>query len=191
MSKSKRRLSKAAAAKIAAAVEATPPLDPTPMKVTSAVRERIVALQDENGRVTPAMVVDDARDVNSPLHRLFDWDDASAAEKQRLHTARQIIVSVKVVVTTEHVSFKAPLMLRDPASPPREQGYVSLVALQKDAVAARAAMLTEFHRAESALSRARNVASVLNLSDEIEALILRLTGLREVIAGEAAEQRPS
>ncbi len=182
MSKSRKRVSKKRA--VTAAAPAMPEV--TPMKVTSAVRERVVALQDENGRLTPAMLVEDARDPNSPLHRLFDWDDASAAEKQRLHTARQILVSVKVVVVTEHVSFKAPLMLRDPASPPREQGYVSLVALQKDAVAARAAMLTEFHRAESALSRARNVASVLNLSDEIEALIMRLTGLREVIAGEAA-----
>lgn len=159
------------------------------IKISDAVRERIHTLQNEHGQLTPAVVVADAKNPESPLHRMFDWNVESAAEKHWLNTARRIIVSVKVVITTETVTFKAPMMVRDPSVPPKEQGYVSLVALQKDATAARASVLSEFGRAESALTRARNLASVLNLSDEIEALILRLTGLRTVVEGDTASQQ--
>ena len=52
------------------------------------VADEIRALGDE---VTPEQIVDAARDENTELHKCFDWDDTIAAEKWRLHQARQVV----------------------------------------------------------------------------------------------------
>ena len=41
--------------------------------------------------VTPESVLEKAKDKKSELHKCFDWDDKSAANKYRLQQARQII----------------------------------------------------------------------------------------------------
>lgn len=58
---------------------------------------RLQLIREELGEITPRAVVDDARGDNSPLHSCFDWDDATAAEAHRVHTARQLIGSLMVV----------------------------------------------------------------------------------------------
>jgi len=62
--------------------------------------------QKHNGQVTPDDVVSEARDEDNPLHSVFDWDDASAANKQRLHIARLLIGSI-VVTFKHHESVRA------------------------------------------------------------------------------------
>lgn len=59
----------------------------------------------EGVQLTPKVVVERASDTKSPLHRFFDWDDASAASKQRLDRARWLIGAVVEinVETTEPV----------------------------------------------------------------------------------------
>lgn len=52
------------------------------------VADEIIALGDE---VTPEQIVDAARDSNTELHKCFDWNDATAAEKWRKQQARQIM----------------------------------------------------------------------------------------------------
>lgn len=43
-------------------------------------------------KITPEEVLEQARNnVNSELHKCFEWDDSKAAEKYRLSQARQII----------------------------------------------------------------------------------------------------
>ena len=51
------------------------------------------------GQVTPAAVVDAARDPAHPLHPAFVWDDTEAAERYRQHQARVLVNSIRVVVT--------------------------------------------------------------------------------------------
>lgn len=51
------------------------------------VGEEIRALGDE---VTPQQLVEAAKDESTELHKCFDWDNDVAAEKWRLHQARQI-----------------------------------------------------------------------------------------------------
>lgn len=46
---------------------------------------------DGAGRLTPSAVVEAARDVRSPLHRHFEWDDSKAAHAYRKDQAREII----------------------------------------------------------------------------------------------------
>ncbi len=49
---------------------------------------------------TPHQVLDLARDPKTELHKCFDWDDSSAAEKWRLEQARQVCKSFTVVIET-------------------------------------------------------------------------------------------
>lgn len=44
----------------------------------------------------PQEVVDLAKNPNTELHKCFDWNDEIAANKWRLHTARNILLSLKV-----------------------------------------------------------------------------------------------
>jgi len=46
---------------------------------------------DHNGCLQPQDVVDAARSETSPIHSFFDWDDTEAAEKWRVHQARNLI----------------------------------------------------------------------------------------------------
>ena len=41
--------------------------------------------------VKPEEIVDKARDEHTELHKCFEWDDTKAAEKYRVHQARQIV----------------------------------------------------------------------------------------------------
>lgn len=59
---------------------------------------RLAAKHD--GELHAKAVVDAARDVDSVLHRYFDWDDSRAAERFRLWQARDLI---RVVVTYEPI----------------------------------------------------------------------------------------
>jgi hypothetical protein len=63
------------------------------------VHKRLVAIRKSKGSVTPAAVVEDARAASSPLHRYFDWDDSSAAEKFRLVQASNLIRKVQIMVS--------------------------------------------------------------------------------------------
>jgi len=49
-----------------------------------------------DNNVTPTAVVELAKVSTSPLHEFFDWDDKTAAEKHRLHQARQLISALYV-----------------------------------------------------------------------------------------------
>lgn len=46
--------------------------------------------------VKPEEIVDKARDESTELHKCFEWDDTKAAEKFRLHQARQIVCNLIV-----------------------------------------------------------------------------------------------
>lgn len=63
----------------------------------STLREQLQAIYDEHGKLTPLLVVDEARDKKHPLHARFEWADKVAGEKWREHQASELIRSVKVV----------------------------------------------------------------------------------------------
>ena len=52
------------------------------------VAEEILSIGQD---VTPAQIVDRARDETSELHKCFTWDNEKAADKWRAHEARQIV----------------------------------------------------------------------------------------------------
>lgn len=68
------------------------------------IGEHLEALiEQSDGQLTPAIVVEDARAASSILHPNFEWDDRVAAEQHRLSTAREIIRSIVVIGVGEHI----------------------------------------------------------------------------------------
>jgi hypothetical protein len=61
------------------------------------VGERLEQLRaGAGGELTPDGVIADARNPNSPLHTLFEWNDSDAAHQYRLVQARALIRAVVV-----------------------------------------------------------------------------------------------
>ena len=63
----------------------------------SDLRSQLQQIYDQHERLTPQIVVDEARDEAHPLHDRFEWDNQIAGEKYRLDQARRLIRSVRVV----------------------------------------------------------------------------------------------
>lgn len=61
------------------------------------LRDILQSIYDENGELTPELVVQQARAKDHPLHDRFDWDNKSAGDSWRKHQAAELIRSVKVV----------------------------------------------------------------------------------------------
>jgi len=139
--------------------------------------ERAIARLEKAGRLTPEAVVTAARNPKSPLHGCFTWSIRQAAQKRWLDEARELIRSVRIEVRTTEWTVEIPRYVRDPASAPR-QGYISIGQLRTEKDVARELIRTEMLRAQTALARAKHLAVVLGLSDEIariEAAIIRVT----------------
>lgn len=140
------------------------------------VIERIKQLENENGELTTEVVIEDAKDENSPLHNYFQWDDAKAAHEWRKEQARRLIREVRLVIHETKTNVKQVAYVRNPDN---DSGYVSTVRLRDDKNKARSALIAELERAESALSRAYDVSYALGLSDEIESLRASVKGVRD------------
>lgn len=78
-------------------------------RMKEAIREELLRIHDENGELTPPMVVEEARNDESPLHACFEWDDQKAGHSFRLWQARSLIRTVTFVVEkkgqAEHVFY--------------------------------------------------------------------------------------
>ncbi len=144
------------------------------------IRKRFEKIeQKRGGRLTPDDVVADARDPASPTHSYFTWDDTKAAEAYRIDQARSLITMVRVVIKVEHTTIRSVCYVRDPALDNTTQGYVSVKRLRTDADAARDALVAEFSRVADMLRRARELAVALHATEEVEALLASVVGLRQ------------
>lgn len=85
------------------------------------LRDQLQSIYDARGKLTPEVVVDEAREPSHPLHSRFEWDDSVAAEKWRHEQAHELITSVRV-------SYKdaggKPREIRQFHAIRREQGHV-------------------------------------------------------------------
>jgi hypothetical protein len=63
----------------------------------SSLRDHIQAIYNKRGKLTPALVVDEARDEKHPLHDRFEWDDSVAGEQWRRQQAHELIRTVRIV----------------------------------------------------------------------------------------------
>lgn len=60
-------------------------------RTVNALAQQEVIKLARKGKVTPREVVDYARNPDTALHNLFEWDDSYAAELYRLEQARNVI----------------------------------------------------------------------------------------------------
>lgn len=63
----------------------------------SGLRDELLAVRAQHGRLTPQLVIDAARDPGHPLHSRFEWNDAVAGEAWRRQQAHELIRRAKVV----------------------------------------------------------------------------------------------
>jgi len=62
------------------------------------VHEQVEALKTKHGgSLTAEQIVVAAKSKRNPLHPIFDWDDANAANEHRLETARVMMRSLVIV----------------------------------------------------------------------------------------------
>ena len=84
--------------------------------------------------VRPEQVLDKARDESSELHKCFDWDDSSAAEKYRLSQARSVINHLIVVTQETDEPEKEPVqfrvMLKNEQT--KDSGYKQTIVMVRD-----------------------------------------------------------
>lgn len=106
------------------------------------LRDVLQALYDERGKLTPALVVDVARDPNHVLHNRFEWDDSVAGERYRRDQAHELIRSVRVnyvsARTEEPLSIRAFQAVKDPDDTDgRKYVYVPTEAVVQDPIVMR------------------------------------------------------
>lgn len=155
------------------------------MKLTETQRETLKAMEDAEGRLTPDAVVEEAKQKSSPLHELFDWDRAKAAHSWWLVTAREVIASVTLIVTTrDRITIKTPVYIRDPDA--NGQGYRSITSLQQDPVAATEALIIALQTAAGHVRRAVDLAEPLGLRDKVDQLLQQIVGVQRAATEKAA-----
>ena len=136
--------------------------------------ETLIALEDIEstyGTVQPETVVEVARDPKHVLHKHFDWDNTSAADKYRLQQARALIANYKITVTYDHPSneikkVKIPAMVQ----PVKEKGYVSVEVAMND-TDQRAQVVAMYK------TRFRNLSDRVTAFDEFENVRLAIDEL--------------
>lgn len=91
------------------------------------LRDHLQGIYDEHGKLTPQLVLDEARAPGHPLHDRFEWDDTVAAEAWRHEQAHRLIrlarVTYKPATATDRAKdMRAFHAIRGEA--PENGGYV-------------------------------------------------------------------
>lgn len=147
-------------------------------------RQALQAIADRNGgKLQPRQVVEAAQDPESPLHTAFTWNDEAAAAAYRLEQARQLIRSIRIDISTETRTVSTVAYVRDPDCAEDEQGYVSVARVRSDTDRKRDVLVAEFRRAGAALRRARALADLFDLADEVDVITAEVAGLERYVIG--------
>lgn len=155
------------------------------MTLTQEQVAHIRTLEDVSGRITPDVIVQDARRKDSPLHDLFEWDKSKAAAIYWIAQAREIIGAVRIVVTHQTAVVHAPVYVRDPDANNDEQGYRSVAALRSEPERAREALVATLEVAAGHVRRAFDLAEPLGLAGQIDALLDEIVGVQRRISSAA------
>lgn len=118
------------------------------------LRDHLQAIYDERGELTPALVVDVARDDRHPLHTRFEWNNTMAAEKYRRGQAHELIRSVRLTYistkTNEPITIRAFHAVKK--SDTNQYAYEPMQIIMQDPMVMRL-LLTEMRRDWEAFKR--------------------------------------
>jgi hypothetical protein len=146
-------------------------------------KQFIRELVNENGEITPQDLVEAARDDNTPIHGLFNWDDESAANEQRLNTARTILRRVTFARTTRSITLKVPAYIRNPNALARVQSYKLIEKIEQRSEEAREVLAMELKRIMGAIDRGRAIAGVLDLGDYFDEMLEMAQTVERILDG--------
>ena len=118
------------------------------------LRDHLQAIYDERGELTPALVVDVARDTTHPLHSRFEWNDTRAAEKFRIYQAHHLIRSVRISYTNPQTNASTSIRAFHATKIPETNRYVyqPTAVVMQDPMVMRL-LLAEMRRDWEALKR--------------------------------------
>lgn len=136
------------------------------MSTKQDVIEALRAIEDAEGRLTPEAIVKAARPKGSPLHDRFEWDDRKAGHAFRLIQAQKLM-TIRLRITEERQSYSVPMYVHDPELPPDQQGYRNVMRVRREPELAHEVLSAEMVRIAGNLRRARELAAVLGLADQI------------------------
>lgn len=143
------------------------------------IRARLRQLETRAGRLTPDVVVREARNPKSDLHDQFEWNDKKAGHQWRLEQARRLIVSICYVESETAESQAVPCYVRDPNLPSNEQGYRSIATFRDDKQDALRLMSVELQRIEALLARLEGIAQVLGEQKRFVSVTREVAALRK------------
>jgi hypothetical protein len=111
------------------------------------------ALEEIHGRcgaLTAAVVVDESRPDDAPLHPEFEWDDFKAAEQWRRKQASTVIRSVVVLETATEPQRQVYTLTRRESAPAPTYEKTSVVVLDEKMLRESMRFLTEKYAAAKA-----------------------------------------
>ena len=76
------------------------------------VDRELTKLHEKHGNITEAILLNEARDPEHPLHHYFEWDDTIAAENYRRNQALAMIMASKMVVVLQQQANAPPTVIR-------------------------------------------------------------------------------
>jgi hypothetical protein len=129
-------------------------------------------VSDNDGEITPHIVLADARSKRSPLHDAFDWTDSEAAEKWRIQQARELIRCVQVVFD-EDENTTSPLMVNVQSESTGDRVYKrtsDVVQCVSEYVSAIGIIERKIHELETAVADIRRLANESESVARIDAL---------------------
>jgi len=110
-------------------------------------------LEEKYGAVSPAILVEESRPKDAPLHPAFTWDAEAAAYAHQLSQARACISRLRVVVQVGAKPAPVRVSLRVIESEETLHQYMPLVDVRNDADKRREFLLAEIDRIASLLER--------------------------------------
>jgi hypothetical protein len=120
-------------------------------------------------KFTPHQVLDLARDPETELHKCFLWDDSAAAEKWRLHQARQVCQSFTIVV--QQRDKKEPQQFRLVQHDREDQVYRPIIYSVRDSEQYARLLRQAKDELASFRKRYKCITELESVIDEIDALL--------------------
>jgi len=149
--------------------------------------ECLEKIAEKKGVITPPDVVEEAKSETSPLHDHFEWDNEAAAEKYRLHQARNLINSIIVVVETpeERIEERAFFNVRirresqEPEEAEIEQAYVPVSVVVKEKPLRDQILAQALREIDHWEKRYNNIRELSPIFDAIDLVFEQIKGIVE------------
>lgn len=150
-----------------------------------AIGQRLEQIRAQRDGITPEAVVADAKIADSPLHPMFEWDDAKAATSYRISQAGHIIRCVTVQIEPaagDHTSAEPPTVVRAFLPVHRSDGaqvYESTARVMSDAEFRRQVLLTAHAELAAVARKHRELKELADVVASIDRVgeLLKADGL--------------